>query len=193
MQSRCLHPHEIAYAREIFGEAIDYGAVRIARGSLLATFSAPALGNRISLQPAHFAGDSLDLNETGKSVLIHELAHVWQYQSAGLGYIASSLGAQVRAWMTTGSRRGAYDWRKALHLPWPRWNAEQQAQCISDYNDALRRLSAGTGNSTDPETLAIAASVLRRRFLQPDADAVCGAHDSVDQLGAGDIRKGLLQ
>jgi hypothetical protein len=193
MKPRRLEPHEIAHAREIFGEAIDYGAVRIARGSLLAIFSATALGNRISLQSAHFAGDSLDLNETGKSVLIHELAHVWQYQTSGFRYIASSLAAQVRAWMTTGSRRGAYDWRKALHLPWPRWNAEQQAQCISDYNDTLRRMTAGEASAMDGETLAIARGVLGVNLLQLGADAGGGAGDRIGQLGKGDVGKSLLQ
>ena len=99
MQLRRLEPHEIAYAREIFGEGIDYGAVRIARGSVLATFSATALGNRINLQSVHFAGDTLELNEAGMRVLIHELAHVWQYQHFGLRYIASSLAAQFWAWV----------------------------------------------------------------------------------------------
>jgi hypothetical protein len=164
MRVRRLEPHEIAYAREIFGEGIDYGAVRIARGSALATFSATALGNKINLQRAHFAGDTLDLNEAGMRVLIHELAHVWQYQHFGLRYIASSLAAQFWAWVTTGSRHAAYDWKKALHIPWARWNAEQQAQCISDYNDALRRMNVGTACSMDAETLASASPLIRARF-----------------------------
>ena len=161
MRLRRLEPHEIAYAGEIFGDAIDYEAVRIARGSGLATFSATALGNRVNLQPVHFAADTLDLTEAGLPVLIHELAHVWQYQRFGYRYIVSSLAAQVWAWAKTGSRRGAYDWRKSLHRPWPRWNAEQQAQCISDYNDALRRMTAGKAGPTDADTLAVA-----RGFLQ---------------------------
>ena len=156
MRLRRLEPHEIAYAREIFGDAIDYDAVRITRGSMLATFSATAVGNRINLQPVHFAGGTVSLSEAGMLVLIHELAHVWQYQQTGFRYVISSLSAQFWAWIKTGSRRGAYDWRKALHTPWPRWNAEQQAQCISDYNDALRRMNTGMARPTDADTLAIA-------------------------------------
>ena len=97
-------------------------------------------------------------------VLIHELAHVWQYQTCGFRYIVSSLSAQLRAWAATGSRHAAYDWRKALHMPWARWNAEQQAQCISDYNDALRRMSVGKACSKDAETLASASPLIRARF-----------------------------
>lgn len=157
MKLRRLDPHEIAHAREIFGDTIDYGAVRIVRGSLFATFSATAIGNRINLQALHFAGDRLSLSDVGMSVLIHELAHVWQYQTCGLRYIVSSLAAQLRAWLATGSRRSAYDWRAALDRPWEQWNAEQQAQCISDYHDALRRVKAGGTAKKDADTLAIAA------------------------------------
>jgi len=164
MRLRSLAEDEIIHAAEIFGAAIDYGAVRVTRGSLLAAFSATATGNRINLQPAHFAGDTLTLNDAGMSVLIHELAHVWQYQHFGLRYIASSLGAQVRAWVATGSRRGAYDWRGALHRPWAHWNAEQQAQCISDYNDALRRMTAGLAIPTDAEILSLASPLMVRCF-----------------------------
>jgi hypothetical protein len=193
MDLRRLHPDEIANAGEIFGEGIDYDAVRITRGSLFAIFSATALGNRINLQAAHFEAGTLNLNETGMSVLIHELAHVWQYQTSGLRYIASSLGAQFWAWMTTGSRRGAYDWRKVLHKPWPHWNAEQQAQCISDYNDALGRARAGKLAAKDTDTLALAGKILGRHLLQAHADAVGGAVDGRGQFGMRDIGKSLLQ
>jgi len=161
MRLRRLTKDEIAHAAEIFGEAVDYDAVRITRGSLFAAFSATAVGNRINLQAAHFSGETLSLSDAGLSVLIHELAHVWQYQRSGYRYIVSSLGAQFRSWATTGSRRGAYDWQKSLHRPWPRWNAEQQAQCISDYNDALRRMTAGQAGSNDADTLAIGQRYLR--------------------------------
>lgn len=169
MKPRRLEPHEIAHAREIFGEAIDYGAVRITRGSMLATFSATATGNRINLQPAHFIGETLSLSHLGMNVLIHELAHVWQYQTSGFRYIGSSLGAQVVAWARTGSRRGAYDWRGALHRPWARWNAEQQAQCVSDYNDAFRRLRAGNERPADAATLAIVLPLMVRCFAGGEA------------------------
>jgi len=164
MRVRPLSNDEIAYAEAIFGDAIDYGAVRIARGGALAYFSATTLGNRINLQAAHFAGSTPRLSEAGMLVLIHELAHVWQYQHSGLRYIASSLAAQAWSWAMTGTRRGAYDWRKSPHSPWRRWNAEQQAQCVSDYNSALRAMIAGTAGPADVETLAIAGALLQDRF-----------------------------
>jgi hypothetical protein len=118
----------------------------------------------------------LSLSDIGMSVLIHELAHVWQYQTSGYRYIASSLWAQLRAWATTGSRRGAYDWRSAPHKPWTHWNAEQQAQCISDYNDALRRVRAGKAGAMDAETVAVALPLMVRCFAGGEASNHATSH-----------------
>ena len=149
MRQRRLSDAEIHYAGEIFGNNLDYNAVRITRGSVLALFSATSTGNRINFQSHHFAGDSLALSDAGMLVLIHELTHVWQFQQAGYGYIFSSLSAQICAWVKTGSRRGAYDWRKPWrrNVPWAQWNAEQQAQCIGDYNAAIRATHREDGES----------------------------------------------
>jgi len=65
MKLRQLTKDEIAHAAEIFGEAVDYDAVRITRGSLFAAFSATAVGNRITLQAAHFSGETLSLSDAG--------------------------------------------------------------------------------------------------------------------------------
>jgi hypothetical protein len=157
MKHRGLTDGEIAYAGRIFGAAIDYRLVRVTRGSALAFFSATTLANTINLQAGHFVAGTLKLSDDGLLVLVHELAHVWQYQHFGFGYIASSLRAQAWAWLTTGSRRSAYDWRKAQErsLPWPHWNAEQQAQCFSDYNQALRCQIPAKPGSEKLETIAL--------------------------------------
>jgi hypothetical protein len=162
MRQRNLADHEIAYAKRIFDNAIDYRSVRVTRGSALAFFSATALGNTINLQADHFVADTLNLSDGGLLVLIHELAHVWQYQHSGIGYIGSSLGAQFLAWATTGSRRGAYDWRKAQQqkIPWVRWSAEQQAQCFSDYNEALERRNRAELDSEERETITLGGALI---------------------------------
>src|SRR5205823_12442866 len=128
-------------AYEVFRDSLDYDAVRISRGSPFAIVTATAIGNVINLRAEHFAGNTLDLSARGRLVLIHELGHVWQYQNGGLAYIRSSLLAQLAGLIATGSRRSAYDWRKAhdARRPWDDWNAEQQAECISHYHQALYR------------------------------------------------------
>lgn len=136
---RPLTPAEREDAVRIFRGSIDYDPVVISRGSLFALTSATAIGNRINLRAEHFVGGSLELSRTGRLVLIHELLHVWQFQNGGLAYIRSSLIAQMAGFIMTGSRRAAYDWRKVHNArrPWGAWNAEQQAQCISEYHAAV--------------------------------------------------------
>jgi hypothetical protein len=163
-RSRRLSSEERAYAAEIFDGSIDYDVVEVSRGSLLAFASATAVGNTINLCNEHFHADTLDLTESGRAVLIHELSHVWQFQNGGFAYIASSLAAQLWAFMKTGSRRNAYDWRAVdrKRRPWENWNAEQQAQCIADFSEASRRLGRGEPAAGDDRTLQASQPYVRR-------------------------------
>lgn len=153
---RSLTPAEREDAARIFRDSIDYHPVVICRDSLFALVSATTIGNRINLRAEHFAGGSLELSQAGRLVLIHELAHVWQFQHGGLAYIRSSLIAQAVGLIMTGSRRAAYDWRKAhdAGLPWRAWNAEQQAECVSQYYAAVE--------CCDRETMRAAFRHVRR-------------------------------
>ena len=157
-RSRSLTGDEKAYLREIFHDAVDYDKVTITRGSALSTGAARTVGNTINLQDQHFVGDTMDLSDAGKLVLAHEMGHVWQYQNGGLSYIPSSLIPQIVAGLSGQSRNAAYDWRNAVrnHIDWSEWNAEQQAECISDYNEALRRINAGNATLEDYDTITLA-------------------------------------
>jgi hypothetical protein len=127
-------------ALDIFRDSIDYDAVLISRGSPFALVTATTIGNKINLGAGHFVGNTMELSPRGYLVLIHELAHVWQFQNGGFTYIRSSVFVQFVGLITRGSRRAAYDWRKAHNtkLPWDKWNAEQQAECVSHYHVAVR-------------------------------------------------------
>ncbi|QKS00796.1 vgr related protein [Sphingomonas sp. CL5.1] len=85
VSERCLTPGEIALAGAMFGETIDYGAVRIARRRW--AFFQPAnvvMAPRgtIHFHPRgasyrdDFACAPLDL----QGLFIHEMCHVWQHQ-----------------------------------------------------------------------------------------------------------------
>jgi hypothetical protein len=139
-----------------FRDSIDYELVVISRGSPFALVSATTIGNTINLSAEHFVGKTLELSREGHVVLIHELAHIWQFQNGGFAYILSSLFAQTVGLINTGSRRAAYDWRKAHDAgrPWNDWNAEQQAECISNYHVAMR--------CADRDTMRIAFPYIRR-------------------------------
>jgi hypothetical protein len=157
-RSRSLTSDEKTYLKEIFHDAVDYDKVTITRGSALSTGAARTVGNTINLQEEHFKGDTLELSDAGQLVLAHEMGHVWQYQNGGLAYIPSSLIPQIVAGLSGKSRNVAYDWRNAVrnHIDFADWNAEQQAECISDYNEALRRTKDGTATLEDYDTVTLA-------------------------------------
>lgn len=176
-RSRSLSSTEKTYLYEIFRDSVDYDDVTITRGSAFSTGAARTIGNTINLQDGQFAGDTMDLSDDGMLVLAHEMGHVWQYQNGGLDYIPSSLVPQLRAAITGGDRNTAYDWRSAVrnHVEWADWNAEQQAECISDYNEALRRL----------RTNAYAADAAGAQRRLEDIQTVSLAEPFIERVRAG--------
>ena len=83
--SRPLTPAEIAMARSVFGDAIDYEPVRIVRRKW--AFFQPRNVTMAPCGSIHFhpKGDSYRDCFASSSIgwqghLIHELVHVWQYQ-----------------------------------------------------------------------------------------------------------------
>jgi len=85
MQGRPLTPGEIALARSMFGDAIDYDRARIAHAKW--AFFQPANVTMAPLGTIHFhpkgeayrddfAEAPLDL----QGLFIHEMVHVWQHQ-----------------------------------------------------------------------------------------------------------------
>lgn len=90
--SRSLTDGEIALARSVFGDAIDYRRVRLVRGKwwpLQPRGIVMAPTGNIHFHPADqrwcedFAAAPLDL----QGLLVHELTHVWQAQTRGRFYL----------------------------------------------------------------------------------------------------------
>ena len=122
--SRILTGGEIALARSMFGDAIDYGQVRLVRGKwwpfqLRGIVMAPT-GN-IHFHPADprwsddFSQARLDL----QGLLIHELTHVWQTQTRGRFYLPL---------MRHPFCRYSYDLEPGR--PFDRYGLEQQAEIV---------------------------------------------------------------
>jgi len=154
--ARPLTPAEAARAARVFGAAIDLAPVRITRGRLASRGAARTLGNTIHLREGDFAGAGPDLTPAGLHLLVHELTHVWQFQRGGAGYFPASMLAQGLAWLRTGDRRGAYEWRprEAAGVPFERWNPEQQARAVEDYDRLLTRRERGESGAGDLAALA---------------------------------------
>jgi len=145
---RPLLSTEKELARSVFGTAIDYDAVRVVTTPFV---NAPTtLGNYIRIGSAGMPD----------WVLIHELAHIWQFQNKGMSYISDSLHHQTEAWVTSGfrSRSGAYrvtiESGKSIHD----YTAEQQAVIIETFfADRTKR--------KDPEYLRLIKEVRKLRPL----------------------------
>lgn len=150
---------EEPYAREIFQGSLEYSRITITRDSMLSAGAPRTIGNTIHLRSdwGHFVGNTMELTEKGLITLVHEMGHVWQYQHAGLGYIPKSLLAQLNAYVSTGSRNNAYQWKPQHQagVPWEKWNPEQQAEAIETYNASLRRANDGTASLDDYQNLSI--------------------------------------
>ncbi len=119
---RWLTQTEKKLAQPIFQSSVNLESVQIIETRVV---NAPTtLGNNIRVGP----GQSMN-----NATLIHELTHVWQYQTQGNRYISDSLYHQTAAIVQTGSRSAAY---KLVIIPkqsFYRYTAEQQAMIVENY------------------------------------------------------------
>ncbi len=126
-QQRGLTPGEVALARSVFGDAIDYAAVRIARRKW--AFFQP---RRVVMAPMghihfhphgeHYCDDFCDADMVHQGLFIHEMVHVWQAQTRGRWFLV------LMRWPLD---RYSY----ALKPGWPlkRYGLEQQAEIVRHY------------------------------------------------------------
>lgn len=122
---RPLTPAEVALAKTVYGESIDYSLVRIDERAWLGP------------RQFHFAYVSLNMINTFGSMsaahFIHEMMHVWQYQHLGIKYIPLALHAQhIGQGYDYGGeqalRKAVADDKDILSF-----NYEQQAEMMADY------------------------------------------------------------
>lgn len=133
---RQLSEEEIDYLKPIFGDTLDYNAIKIKRGGStdVLGMDAHVIANTIYMPSDFFNGKTL--NEKGLRTFGHEAAHIWQYQRYGDDYIHEALHAQ-----TSGD---GYDLGKALSegKGFREMNPEQQAV-------VAELIGASINNSTD--------------------------------------------
>ena len=92
MNERSLTGGEVALARSIFGEAIDYSKVRLVRGKywpFQPRSAAMAPDGNIYFHP-HAGGWSDDFSTEPvfrQGFFVHEMTHVWQAQRGGRFYL----------------------------------------------------------------------------------------------------------
>jgi len=83
--TRTLTPAETELARSVFGDAVDYGAVRLARrkwaffqprDTVMAPSGCIHFHPKSNIWREDFAAENLTL----QGLFIHELVHIWQHQ-----------------------------------------------------------------------------------------------------------------
>lgn len=125
---RWLTQSEKNIGRLIFQSSIDLDAVQIVETGVV---NAPTtLGNYIRVNPGYHMDDA---------TLIHELTHVWQYQTQGNRYISDSLYHQTVATIRHGSRDAAYSVTIVPGQSFYRYSAEHQAVIAETYFSNIRK------------------------------------------------------
>ena len=124
--SRLLTQGEVALARTVFGETIDYAKVRLS--TRWWGWAAIVFGSAVTFPPSYPSPPDFTLETPQlQSWLIHELTHVWQFQTRPVWTLASWAMTAARG----GYRRGLPGYRYGWPLkPWGRHNLEQQAAMV---------------------------------------------------------------
>jgi hypothetical protein len=126
MEGRALTPGEIALARPIFGDAIDYSRVRLFRGKwwpLQPPRTAMAPMGNIHFHPngGGYCEDFSKETLGQQAYFIHELTHVWQAQTKGRFYLPMMRHPFCR-----------YRYELKPGRPFNRYGLEQQAEIVKD-------------------------------------------------------------
>lgn len=101
-QGRPLSKRELKLAQPIFGASLRYEDVRVVE--TVVANSPVTLGNYIRVAEQKAPG----AHQISDATLIHELTHVWQFQTRGMRYMSNSLCHQVVGMVTKGDRNYAY-------------------------------------------------------------------------------------
>lgn len=121
-RGRRLTAEEAALLNDVYRDSVDLSAIRLVpgRAGVFGASSRPfTLGATIYLKKDALRDD----------VLVHECAHVWQYQHFGPRYAFDAVWAQWRR------GKAAYDWVGELgrgRAHWREFNREAQAEFLQD-------------------------------------------------------------
>ena len=90
------------------------------------------LGNQIRVPPGWIFLDN-------KPVLVHEMGHIWQFQTRGTSYVTDSVFHNASGQIATGDRNVAYmNYRLRPDSNISDFTAEEQATIIGDYYEMTR-------------------------------------------------------
>jgi hypothetical protein len=142
-QTRPLTPGEIALARSVFGEAIDYSRVKMIKGKWWPFHPRNAamapMGNIYCHPEGHVWSDDFSKEGLGRQrFFIHEMTHVWQAQAKGRFYLPLMRHPFCR-----------YCYTLKPGQPFDRYGLEQQAEIVADVFLAQQGVQAATAPPHD--------------------------------------------
>ena len=144
--SDAMSEDQLAFLHELYGDSLDLSQVRFTRDGLTPMIAgAPnTTGNTINLV-SKWGPDIFDENgqitSEGMELVIHELAHVWQYQNDGWDYMPEAIWANAYHTVVDGDRDEAY--RYDTSMDWEGMNPEQQGHAVEKAGYLLWRQSQG--------------------------------------------------
>lgn len=158
--SRPLREAEERLARQVFGSTINYSRVRIDKYALIGPKQYKICYVSFYIINAWGA--------MSKSIFVHELVHVWQYQRLGICYIPRALGAQRTV---EGYNYGGVEALKTAINEGKQlldFNFEQQADIITDYYRLSVNLPVQWGYATQEDIPIYQYFADQLLFAKPD-------------------------
>jgi len=146
---RSLTTDERRLLLTIFGQSVNLDVVELAFTKLAIHGRAYTLGNTIHIPERMPKGVTFDTQ-----TLVHEMTHIWQYQTHGTAYISDSLYHQV----TQGD--AAYTVTIVPGQALGDYGAEQQAMIVENYY-----LDFPAGFSQNPDVMRMIETIRRARPL----------------------------
>ncbi len=141
LSCRYMTEGEIEEARKIYGDQIDYDAVKIfdRRNYVTSWFRATSGGQapngNIYYDNAYMDDDDFSDDPLKLPSMLHELGHVWQQQSG-----RNMLYEALKEWFRNEfDYDGAYDYDLEDGTPFSELGIEQQAEIINDYKYLLNQ------------------------------------------------------
>ena len=128
MSERALTSGEIKMLHDVYGDSIDYTKVVIDT-RIIPDGNAVTKFNTISFPFDKFQQDfSTSQSIYDKAWLVHEVAHVWQWQVQGTITILSGIGN----WISNGLSYDSSLYKYSVNSDFSKMNIEQQASAIAD-------------------------------------------------------------
>jgi hypothetical protein len=128
---RTLLPDEIALAKSVFQNTLNYSMVRVT--DTLGLGAKPWTTNSPPLYMLNVGGDypNLAADDDRRRLLIHELTHVWQAQHLVPITMNSAAHQTLSAIQNGGDVSAAYAY--TVGKPWGQYNIEQQASIVAHW------------------------------------------------------------